>query len=336
MSQDVLDSLKTNYFPGKDEILDLVDDYTLFSYYLNTDVYINQVILSPLRDPAKDQPDSLPSFVIYEGRSGKLKFYDHGKGEKGGDIFDFVQELYGLKNLTQACNKICKDFGLGLIGNSIGELSKKQFLPAERKSKSKFGFKDVIAKKEFTAEGRQFWDQYYITPEILEEYNVKEVSSLVGDLGIKTLTDLAFSYRIGKFFKVYTPGSIEHKFANNFPSNYVEGLYQLVRRNASRELLIITKSTKDVMVLRLLGYEAIAPKGENILITQAIQNDLKSKYKSIKMLFDCDNAGVKGAAKYPFEKLWIPKEEDVKDISDFIKKYGPQEAYELMLQLTHV
>src|SRR6478735_11973827 len=109
MSVDIA-SLHTKLFPDKKAILDLVDDYTLFCYYLNDDVFVNQVILSPLRDPSKDQPDTLPSFVIYESRYNKLRFFDHGKGGKGGDIFDFVQELYGLNTFGEACIKICQDF----------------------------------------------------------------------------------------------------------------------------------------------------------------------------------------------------------------------------------
>lgn len=332
MSVDILSSAAANYFPDKSGILDLVDDYTLFCYYLNDEVYINQVILSPLRDPDKDQPDSLPSFVIYESRYNKLKFYDHGKGGKGGDIFDFVQELYGLSSFKEACVKVCQDFGIGAYTSESG-IARRAFLPAGMKIKQKIEIKDVITFPEFTAEGLAYWQQYYITPAILKEYNVKQVRSLISSRTISTIPNLAFSYRIGTHFKIYQPYEPEYKFLNNYPSNYVEGLYQLSQRTSDNELLIITKSTKDVMVLRLLGFDAISPKGENILISAEILERLTAQFKKVIIFFDNDAAGMKGAAKYNFPKIWIDPATQIKDISDFIKAYGPQETYELMLHL---
>jgi len=336
--QDDILSRLSAYFPDKNQILNLVDEYTLYCYYLNDEVYINQVILSPLRDPAKDSPDTKPSFVLYEGRDNKLRYYDYGIGNKGGDIFDLVQTLYGLKTLQEVCNKISADFGLGYAGlvNSNNNTTKKDFLaPAERKAKPKLIIKDVVALKSFTITGKNYWDEYHITPEILEEYNVKQISSIITDRSIFTLKSLAFSYRIGDKFKIYQPFEEDNRFVNNYPSNYVEGLMQLHTKNYPGEVLIITKSTKDVMVLRLLGYASIAPKAENILITPEILTMLKTKYNKILILFDDDKAGHRGADKYEFNKIWIPAETNCKDISDFIKANGPQAAFDLMLDLTN-
>ncbi len=340
MSVDLLSSTAAVYFPDKSGILNLVDDYTLFCYYLNDEVYINQVILSPLRSPTTDQPDTLPSFVIYESRYNKLRYYDHGKGDKGGDIFDFVQELYGLASYKDACKRICQDFGIGAYTSEEAPARKKNFLPPGGiKLRQKIEVKDVITFPEFTAEGKAYWEQYYITPAILKEYNVKQVRSLVSSRTISTIPGLAFSYRIGTHYKIYQPHDADFKFLNNYPSNYVEGLYQLANRASltNNELLIITKSTKDVMVLRLLGFDAIAPKGENILITTEILETLAKQFKRVVMFFDNDPAGIKGANKYNFPKIWITPSSDpnikIKDISDFIKQYGPETTYELMLEL---
>ncbi len=332
-----ISALRAKHFPDRKAILDLVDDYTLFTYYLNEEVYINQVILSPLRDITLDQPDTLPSFVIYESRYNKLRYFDHGKGGKGGDIFDFVQELYGLNSFYEACVKICKDFQIGIYANlSPAELIAKQFFDTGdtvKRSRPRVEIKDIISFPEFTAAGKAYWNQYYITPDILKEYNVTQARSLITDKNISTFQNLAFAYRIGEKYKIYQPHEPEHKFINNYPSNYVEGLFQLVNRVSDQDLLIITKSTKDVMVLRLLGYEAISPKGENILIPEEFQLKLKAEYKRIVLLFDNDKAGIKGSAKYNYETIWVPVEPGIKDISDYIKKYGPVKAYELLLDL---
>jgi len=337
MSERILNGFKPEkQLPDKFAILDLVDDYTLFCYYINEEVYINQVILSPLRNPALDQPDTVPSFVIYESRYNKLKFYDHGKGEKGGDIFDFVQELYGLPDFKAACQKISSDFGLGLYPNENCHTSQQVFLtPGDRKVKPRADIQNIISFDKFTPQGKAYWDQYYITPEILTEYCVTQVRSLITNRNVSTLRTLAFGYRIGNKYKIYQPYEPEFKFMNNYPSNYVEGLFQLTQRKSDNRLLIITKSTKDVMVLRLLGYDAISPKGENILIPADTIQKLKLQFKKIVLLFDNDKAGVKGVLKYAehnFQHIWIPGE---KDVSDFIAKFGPQKTHDLLLDLLH-
>jgi hypothetical protein len=45
------------------------------------------------------------------------------------------------------------------------------------------------------------------------------------------------------------------------------------------DTLIITKSLKDVMVLNELGYEAISPMAENVIISEELINSYKEKYK---------------------------------------------------------
>lgn len=341
MAEDLWDRLLDTYFPYKFEtILNLVDEYTLFCYYMEEDVLINQVILSPLRDPAKDKEDTAPSFVIYETTTGlfQLRFFDFGKGDKGGNIFDFVKELYGLKTIGEAVVKITKDFELGLFSNTDTS-NKKTFLESKPWSKKqRVQIKDVIPLSKFTSEGINYWKQYYITPEILEEYNVKQISSVVTDVGIISVKDsIAFSYRIGTKHKIYQPFNKELKFRNNYPSTYVEGYYQLVQRIQKSNILFITKSTKDIMVLRALGLDAVAPKAENILIPEFIQIELRKMYKHIVTLFDDDPAGQKGSSKYSYPRIWIPINShaigEVKDISDYIKVYGPEATKQLLFNL---
>lgn len=340
---ELLNSFKPEkQIPDKEAILNLVDDYTLFCFYLNDEVYINQVILSPLRNPETDQVDSLPSFTIYESRYNKLRFFDHGKGDKGGDIFDLVQEMYGLSSFKEACVKISKDFGLNLYPGeaSTPDPTAVAFLAPGKKTKPKAEIKNIVSHPEMTTLGKAFWNQYYLTPEILREYNVTQVRSLITNRNITTYRKeaLVFAYRIGNKYKIYSPKDTDFKFMNNYPSDYVEGLFQLVQRGSDNKLLIITKSTKDVMVLRLLGYDAISPKGENILIPGQTLEKLKLQFKRVVLFFDNDKAGIKGVGKYAvhnFENIWIPDFYRAKDISDFIAKFGPQKAYDLLLDLLH-
>jgi len=92
---------------------------------------------------------------------------------------------------------------------------------------------------------------------------------------------------------------------------------------------------KDLLVLRTMGFHAIAPMSEQILIQKDIMNHLSKVFKYIFILFDDDEAGIKGAAaykrQYPFVHIvYIGhpyfKQKGLKDISDYRKKLGYHKA----------
>ena len=89
------------------------------------------------------------------------------------------------------------------------------------------------------------------------------------------------------------------------------------------------------MTLYELGITAIAPNSENIFITESQYQKLKTKFKHILVLYDNDIAGIKGLKKiktaFPDIKVaFIPRKFNVKDISDFRKKYGKKETEKLI------
>lgn len=101
------------------------------------------------------------------------------------------------------------------------------------------------------------------------------------------------------------------------------------------DILVITKSLKDVMVLYELGITAIAPNSENLFVTDLQYNKLSEKFKNIIVLYDNDLAGINGMRKikhqYPKVKaIYIPRKYEAKDISDFYKKYGKDKTLELI------
>ena len=61
------------------------------------------------------------------------------------------------------------------------------------------------------------------------------------------------------------------------------------------DTLIITKSLKDVMCLRSLGYWAIAPHSESSRISELHVENIHSKFNSVYVLYDNDEAGINGA-----------------------------------------
>ena len=119
---------------------------------------------------------------------------------------------------------------------------------------------------------------------------------------------------------------------------YLQGLEQLPE---SGELLIITKSLKDVMVLYKYGYTSVAPQSENATIPKPLMEDLKKRFKHIIVFFDYDNGGIKGAEalckRYNLNKVFISKHYldiySIKDISDFAKEMSKQKTIELLKEL---
>jgi hypothetical protein len=312
-----------NKIIDKSSILNLVDEYTLYCFYLNAVVEINQVILSPIRTT---KVDNLPSFRVFYGRNGVLRWYDHGIGGKGGDVFDLVKMMYNLSNFQDAINKINQDFELGWEGKYKVEGTPLETLKPIVKDPAQI---DAICHDKLTPAALEYWKKYNVTPELLEEYCIKQVKYVVIDDFLKAAEPLCFSYRIGRFMKIYQPFSTEHKFINNYPSTYVEGLYQLMKNpNRKNKLLIITKSTKDVLVLRSLGIEAIAPKAENNPIPQFILDTLEAEYEDIVTLFDPDAAGDMARTRYNYPGLCLTYEEEtkVKDIADYMFVYGPEKT----------
>ena len=69
------------------------------------------------------------------------------------------------------------------------------------------------------------------------------------------------------------------------------------------DILCVTKSMKDVMLLHELGITAIAPCSENLFLTEKQYNALRPNFKHCIVFFDNDRAGISNLRaikkKYP-------------------------------------
>ena len=123
-------------------------------------------------------------------------------------------------------------------------------------------------------------------------------------------------------WKIYQPyASKELKWRSNCPEDIIQGWNQL---NATGDLVIITKSLKDVMVLDTLDFNAIAPQAESNNISPNLVRQLRERYKHVLLLYDNDEPGMKAADKLSLEHdlpmFFMP--EGSKDASDFVELYG--------------
>lgn len=185
--------------------------------------------------------------------------------------------------------------------------------------------------KEFSEQELAWWKSFGISKHTLEKYNVYSIENLfVNDRSIKYTkpNNPIYGYYFGKdngveVWKIYMPKDRNFKFLANVDAGLLQGFRQLKKT----DVLIITKSMKDVMLLDELGYEAIAPNSETLFVNEQLLFEFKNTYKHIIVFYDNDLPGkramVKIRQKHPeLHFALIPKKDKVKDISDYYAKYG--------------
>lgn len=312
-----------DYLVTEQRVLSEVDEYSAYCFYLGYEPELRKAYHCPYRK------DDKPSFSLFNSRKGASVQYmwkDSGDG-RAGTLFTLVGLLFGIQG-EDILRKIDEDFGLEYYEDSKPLILKPPLVPPPTE---KTAAHIRVRYKKFNEEATVYWKQYIDNLQLLNTYNVRFVEAFwtreeqLYPTIPKTLT---FSYRIDNHFKVYQPFNSDYKFINNFDESEIEGWEQL---SATGDLLIITKSTKDVMVLRDLGYDAIAPRGESILIPPHKLRELEQRFKRIIILFD--NDGKHKASSYPYKSVEVPLSTGAKDVSDYRAMYGRDKTLQLLNDL---
>lgn len=303
-------------------ILKRIDEYGLYCHYLGFDPEIRETYSSPIREG-----DVKPSFSFYNAYPGlEIEFmWKDGALDKSGTILQLVMYMYNI-TFAQALKKIDADFKLGFTDGTYNVIEKKLII---KKPKYKEASTiEVVSKKHFTPVGIEFRKSFGISNKTLCLYNVTQLESSVINGVVCQHHDITFAYRIGTKYKIYSPLKSIFKFLNNYPATYSEGFIQLTKTN---DLLIITKSMKDVMVLHELGYEALSPRSETSLLPKEYFKWFGTNYNQIIVLFDNDMKH--NGSKYPYEKKYVPLDSGCKDISDYRRKFGKRRTLWMIQEL---
>ena len=299
-----------------DYILSRVSEYDIYARYLGQ-FKVGFIYNSPFRK------DKNPSFGIFlSKRSGKLLFKDHGSGICG-DIIKFVSELKGLTNYNDILNTIIKDL----------KIKNDTVLTSTYDYKSTSSTVIGVVRQPFTEVDLEYWAKYGITMPTLDKYKVNSIKYYLCNgivKGIYKLENPMFSYKVFNNFKIYRPfGDKFTKWRNNLTSYDIQGFEQLPKKG---NLLIITKSLKDVMALYEIGYTAISPSSESTFIPDDALEALKLRFKRILLCFDRDVAGVRNMRKVSLKTglngFLVHKSFNAKDISDAIAKHGQYKVKE--------
>jgi hypothetical protein len=302
----------------------------MWNYYVPE--YNGNRIHSPLRQEGKNE-DSDPSFTLTELLDGTIIFSDWGVLNYKGDIIKFIRIKYNLGYLG-AINKIYFD----LLNNN--HTSKESFFVKNTKDVPKV----LIEKQSFNFNDFKYWNNKYgVSISLLNEFNVHSVKRLwiysssnddyfhINYSLSEPIYAYEFKHLNNTYYKSYRPLSSKYKFIYSGTKEIVEGFDQLPWIG---EKLILTKSMKDVLVLKTFGYSAISLQGEANELTEKFYNHLKSRFENLYILYDNDQPGIDSTNKilklFNLKNLMIPNEYGAKDISDFREKYGYKETQKFL------
>lgn len=303
-------STKTAVTLSLRDLMDMVDDMDIYTYYIG-EFKVGKLINSPLRND-----DANPSFAIFPSRTGGLLYKDHGTGEYGNAV-KFIKEY---KHITERA-ELEREF-LRIV---------RRMSPAHKRvntynSKPKAYETDIgIVRQPFTAVDKAYWKQFHISIDTLKKFNVFSIKYFLCNStvrGVYKEDSPMYAYKVYDKFKIYRPLASKYtKWRTNLTNRHVQGLAELPKEGGN--LLIITKSLKDVMCFYEMGYYAIAAASETSFIPDDILQSLRHKWKRILILYDRDATGMLKAReyskKYKLDAFFIHKKFKSKDLSDAVK-----------------
>ena len=315
----------------KEYLLSKNSEETYMSTYLGIPVK-QGLQISPLRT------DHKPTASFHRNKNGQLMFHDFGTGFHE-DFIGVVMEIYKC-TYNQALQIIAEDFNLIPKNNDrVSPKLKISNVILEEKPSTQIQITD----KPFSKSELSWWKSFGISQQTLKKFKVHSCDSvfLNGNyFGSSTSKSSMFGYYCGtkngeELWRIYMPQRKTYRFLSNTGKNFIQGSKQLPDTG---DLLVITKSMKDVMALYEFGIPAIAPCSEVLFISKQQLKKLKERFKHIIVMYDNDLPGIEGMRKikkqYPELKFfWIPRKYKAKDTSDFIKKYGVYKTKEYIEKL---
>lgn len=293
-----------------DWILSRVTEYDIYAHYLGQ-FKVGMIYNSPFRK------DKNPSFgIFYSKRTKQLLFKDHGTGDCG-NVIKFVSLYTGITNYNDILLDIVNKLK---ITSDTKLVSSKQYIAS---TETVIG----VVRQDFTAEDINYWSQFNICINTLKKFNVNSIKYYLCNgivKGIYKKENPMYAYKVYNNFKIYRPLADKYtKWRNNLGQYDIQGFKQLPKTG---NLLIITKSLKDVMCLYEMGISAISPASESTFIPDDVLDNLKKRFKHILICFDRDTSGIKYLRKISLKTglkpLLVHKKWKAKDISDAIKLNG--------------
>ena len=312
----------------KDFILSKVNQESIMQHYTGNDVTSKKLVTSCLRS------DNHVTVGYYKSKSGILYMHDFATNEHL-DCWNVVMRLYNC-SFYKALNIIANDFGLS---DTNVVPTKINIIPEIKETESSI---IQVQIKDFTDRELEWWKSFGINKKTLKKYHIFSVQHvfLNGELKFTSSEQCPiYGYYFGKDknnkekWKIYFPMRTEFRFLNNTSKKLLQGYKQLPKTG---DLLVISKSMKDIMAMYEFNIPAVAPNSETLFINDKQLEEFKSRFKHILIFYDSDRPGKYNMAKIRREHpelnyYFLPKYLS-KDFTDTIKQVGINKMKELVNQ----
>lgn len=312
----------------KEEILSKVSQLDIFKRYCKNFEELDKSFKSEF------YYDTNPSCRIYINQNNIPYYKDFGSGEFH-DCFSYIQKKFSV-NFHESLRIIAADFNIKQIKTKIDPDLIVPYDTINIKPSPKAKSRIEIYPQNYRLTDYEYWNQYKIPFQLLEDYDVFACKYVYLHKGDKTTifeykkSNPIYGYRFtndGKYsYKIYFPLA-EKKYKWLFSggsANDIEGYDQL---DLHGDTIVLTKSLKDCMCYRLFGINAISLQGEANKVPEGLFEKLLKKYDTIIINYDNDEQGIKSAKaicqRYNLESFVFDK---AKDLSDLIKDFGMKEA----------
>jgi CHC2 zinc finger len=238
--------------------------------------------------------EKTPSFTIKP--SGKFKCYGCGLE---GYIFDFLMLKYGI-DYRQALERVKNDYPVQIAKNVV-KIQHKVHI-----TELMFEFTDIP----FTDAAKKYWEQYELDEQFLRENNVFQVGKLKIGENIQYLKSnwIRFAYwdRMTDKVKILTLGEgvpKDKKWRTNAPNNLLWFYNDYVSSKVDN--LFVCKSVKDALVIKKLGYNAIAVQSEGSkIMLQYNVNKINDIANNVFITFGTDEQGKNASIEITKETGW--------------------------------
>lgn len=279
----------------------------------------NKHYISPLRRYSEGREyEDTPSFIIKK-KDGKILWCDFGGGFQWKTPIMFVMELFGI-GWKEAIKRIRQDEASGVKYNYV--------VPETPERIAKVVLGEL---REFEL---KYWRARYISEKTLDRFRVCSCRELYYNDGLWAMSipsDPIFYYGHGQAgWTVYRPlaDDKKDKFRKKRVTSSLLGLEFLPPKG---NILIITKSYKDIMFLTELGFNAVCPQSEVVLLPPAEITILKARFKRVFLVFDNDATGRNKSKAASIEhnlEWWETPEALGKDLTDMCNKVGRYKTLE--------
>jgi hypothetical protein len=303
----------------KQQILSKFSQEEIFQKYLGFYPKLNVRYTNPLRENKTPNTE-----FLYVG--DVLYMRDWGSDQKNLNCFSLVQHLYNC-SFYEALQHVQIDFGM--------DAKQMQQCPPTIQRNSNYAHVEAhvnklqtirIRKKEFTEKELEFWNcngSFNFNTKKLESMQIYSTEYVWYNNNQWKSAEGVFAYQLKQgIFQIYSPFNEDRRY--RFRSTNLKDVIAGVQWLEKSEYVVLSKSYKDMIMLRSLNVNACALLNEGIIPTKE-QMSLIASYGTPVVLFDSDEKGIAVSKKicelYGCRYLQLP-DGNFKDAYEFVYEEG--------------